>query len=39
MPERDAPDEVLAYIRRVDAEAELAAERERQAEAAQDTLW
>jgi hypothetical protein len=37
MPAGDTPDEVLAWIRRVIGEADAAAER--QAEAAQGSLW
>ena len=36
---REALRDVLAYARRVNAEAGQAAGRQRQAEAAQDTLW
>jgi hypothetical protein len=36
---REALRDVLAYARRVNAEAEQAAERQRQAEADQETLW
>ena len=37
-PAGDTPDEVLAWIRRAIAEADAAAERQAQAEAAQETL-
>ncbi len=36
---REALRDVLAYARRVNAEAEQAAERQRQAEAGQEALW
>jgi hypothetical protein len=39
VPAGDTPDEVLAWIRRAVADAEAAAERGRQAEAAQGSLW
>jgi hypothetical protein len=39
VPAGDTPDEVLAWIRRAVAEADAAAERQRQAEADQETLW
>ena len=38
-PAGDTPDEVLAWVRRAIAEADAAAERQAQAEAAQETLW
>ena len=39
MPAGDTPDEVLAWIRRAIAQADAAAERQAQAEAAQGSLW
>jgi len=39
VPAGDTPDEVLAWIRRAVTEADAAAERGHQAEAAQETLW
>ena len=39
VPAGDTPDEVLAWIRRAAAEADAAAERGHQAEAAEGSLW